>query len=148
MQHMVGMHPAAATGRLRCFCKQQLGAAEAELHVFLVTWLICFSLFFLLIYFILSISNYFCFSCSMWLPCMLLLQLAASASSSSVQQKRKSAILDGEILLGILVSVHHQPKQQSIKMLTCGEVSWLSVLVFFFSCVDFSPWDTSPSKKC
>lgn len=59
------------------------------------------------------------------------LQGAGPRTDGFLQKNRKTALLQGDIVIGALVSVHHQPKKQAVKTLTCGEVSTsLGILLF------------------
>ncbi|XP_047739817.1 metabotropic glutamate receptor 1 [Hyalella azteca] len=60
-----------------------------------------------------------CVEALMW---MLAVSSLTFESSSFMQKNRKTALLQGDILIGALVSVHHQPKKQFVKTLTCGEI--------------------------
>ncbi|XP_071549706.1 metabotropic glutamate receptor 5-like isoform X2 [Panulirus ornatus] len=51
-----------------------------------------------------------------------LLAAAALTCAAMMQKRRKTALMEGDILIGALFSVHHQPKQKSAFTLTCGEI--------------------------
>lgn len=57
-----------------------------------------------------------------------LLVTALLATDAVLQKRRKTALVQGDILIGALFSVHHQPKQKSASTLTCGVVSILLCL--------------------
>ncbi|KAK4297504.1 hypothetical protein Pmani_030087 [Petrolisthes manimaculis] len=51
-----------------------------------------------------------------------LLVTALLATDAIMQKRRKTALVEGDILIGALFSVHHQPKQKSASTLTCGVI--------------------------
>lgn len=56
-------------------------------------------------------------------PLMAVAALACAATDAAATQKRrKTALIEGDILIGALFSVHEFPKQKTASTLTCGKV--------------------------
>lgn len=47
---------------------------------------------------------------------------ATDAAAAATQRRRKTALIEGDILIGALFSVHESPKQKTASTLTCGKV--------------------------
>lgn len=59
---------------------------------------------------------------------MVALLLVAADAQAMKQKRRKTALMSGDILIGALFSVHHQPKKKTAFTLTCGKVRLLVCL--------------------
>ncbi|KAG7155867.1 Metabotropic glutamate receptor 5-like [Homarus americanus] len=53
---------------------------------------------------------------------LVVVTVVALNHEEMIGRRRKTALLEGDILIGALFSVHHQPKQKSAFTLTCGEI--------------------------
>lgn len=72
-------------------------------------------------------------------PLMAVAALACAATDAALTQKRrKTALIEGDILIGALFSVHEFPKQKTASTLTCGKVGTTCT-----SCGTAGPPDTN-----
>nr|XP_053651495.1 uncharacterized protein LOC128701648 [Cherax quadricarinatus] len=60
--------------------------------------------------------------CRWWQSVVLVVMAVYLVQAAMIQKRRKTALVEGDILIGALFSVHHQPKQKSAFTLTCGEI--------------------------
>ncbi|MPC72764.1 hypothetical protein E2C01_067078 [Portunus trituberculatus] len=49
--------------------------------------------------------------------------LLCVTAATAANKQRKTALIEGDILIGALFSVHELPKQKTASTLTCGDVS-------------------------
>ncbi|XP_069186198.1 uncharacterized protein [Procambarus clarkii] len=57
-----------------------------------------------------------------WESVLVVVFVVCVVHAAMIQKRRKTALVEGDILIGALFSVHHQPKQKSAFTLTCGEI--------------------------